>query len=138
MKTVLFACVRNAGRSQMAAAWFNRFAIPSEARAISAGTDPADGLHPEVLEAMWELGMDLSRVTPRLLTRELVENVGLVVTMGCGDACPTVPGLRRLDWELEDPAGKPLEAVRALRDDIRTRVRALVHDEGWGSRTGAD
>jgi arsenate reductase (thioredoxin) len=138
MKTVLFACVRNAGRSQMAAAWFNRLAIPSEARAISAGTNPAEGLHPEVLEVMWEVGMDLSAATPRLLTKELAESVGLLVTMGCGDSCPAVPDLRRLDWPLEDPAGKPVETVRAIRDEIRANVRALVTQEGWGSHTGAE
>jgi arsenate reductase (thioredoxin) len=138
MQTVLFACVRNAGRSQMAAAWFNRFALPQEARAISAGTDPADELHPEVLQAMWEVGMDLSRAAPQLLTQELAERCRLLVTLGCGERCPVVPGLRRIDWEIDDPAGKPPEAVRAIRDDLRARVRALVTQEGWGSRTGAE
>ena len=138
MKTVLFACVRNAGRSQMAAAWFNKFAMPSEARAISAGTDPADGLHPEVLETMWELGIDLSTAAPQRLTQELAETASLLVTMGCGENCPVVPGLRRLDWPMEDAVGKSPDQVRAIRDDIRARVGALVAEEGWGSRTGAD
>lgn len=137
MKRVLFACVRNAGRSQIAAAWFNRFALPFEARASSAGTDPAEQLHPEVLAAMWELGMDLSKASPQLLTQDLAEEVNLIVTMGCGEKCPVVPGLRRIDWDIEDPAGKPPDAVRAIRDDLRERVRALVTEEGWGSRTGA-
>lgn len=138
MKTVLFACVRSAGRSQIAAAWFNRFALPFEAHAVSAGTDPADHLHPEVLETMWELGMDLSKASPQLLTQELAEAASLIVTMGCGEKCPVVPGLRRIDWDIEDPAGKPADAVRAIRDDLRARVRALVTEEGWGSRVGAD
>jgi arsenate reductase len=138
MQTVLFACVRNAGRSQIAAAWFNRFALPYEARAISAGTDPADEIHPEVLQAMWEVGMDLSRARPKLLTQELAENCSVLVTLGCRESCPVVPGLRRLDWEIEDPAGKPPDVVRAIRDDLRARVRALVAEEGWGTRTGAE
>ena len=122
----------------MAAAWFNRFAMASKARATSAGTEPADDLHPEVLQAMWEVGIDLSTAAPRLLTQELAENASLLVTMGCGETCPVVPGLPRLDWALEDPAGKPPEAVRAIRDDIRARVSALVTENGWGSRTGAE
>ena len=136
--TVLFACVRNAGRSQIAAAWFNRFAMPGEAHAISAGTDPADELHPQVLEAMWEVGIDLSAATPSLLTQELAEQASLLVTRGCGESCPVVPGARVIDWPLDDPSDKPLEAVRAIRDDIRDRVMALVNAEGWGLPLGAD
>jgi arsenate reductase (thioredoxin) len=138
MKTVLFACVHNAGRSQIAAAWFNRFAMPFEARAISAGTHPAEEIHPEVLQTMWELGIDLSTAAPQLLTQGLAERAHLLVTMGCGEECPVVPGLRRIDWQIEDPAGKPVDTVRAIRDDLRARVRALVIEEGWGSHTGAD
>ena len=138
MKTVVFACVRNAGRSQMAAAWFRRYAMRSEARAISAGTDPADELHPEVMQTMWEVGIDLSAEAPTLLTREMAEGASLLVTMGCGESCPMVPGLRRIDWAIEDSKDKPPEVVRAIRDDIRARVRALVDAEGWGVHLGAE
>jgi arsenate reductase len=138
MKTVLFACVHNAGRSQMAAAWFNRLAVPFEARAVSAGTEPAEVIHPEVLQTMWEVGIDLSNAAPQRLTQELAESAALLVTMGCGESCPVVPGLRRLDWPLEDPAGKPPETVRAIRDEIRARVQTLVAEEGWGARLGPE
>jgi arsenate reductase len=135
MKTVLFACVHNAGRSQMAAAWFNALAAPALARAVSAGTEPGTRVHPEVLDAMKEVGIDLSSVTPTLLTRELASGAALLVTMGCGEKCPVVPGLRRDDWPLEDPKGKPVELVRKIRDDIRRRVERLISDERVG---GAD
>ncbi|SRR6266540_3023029 len=138
MKTVLFACVHNAGRSQMAAAFFNRLATPDEARAISAGTIPADEVHPQVLTAMWELGIDLSSATPSLLTQELADGASLLVTMGCGESCPVVPDARVIDWPLADPSDQPLDAVRAIRDDIRARVKALIRAEGWGSHVGAD
>jgi protein-tyrosine-phosphatase/N-acetylglutamate synthase-like GNAT family acetyltransferase len=133
-KTYLFACVHNAGRSQMAAAWFNRLADPDDARAVSAGTAPGARVHPEVQAAMLEAGIDLSGATPRLLTDELAGQARLLVTMGCGEACPVVPGLRREDWPLEDPKGKPLDLVRAIRDDIRGRVRALLIREGIAQR----
>ena len=132
MKTVLFACIHNAGRSQMAAAWFNALANPTEGRAVSAGTEPGQRVHPEVLEAMKEVGIDLSNVAPRLLTRELAASATLLVTMGCGESCPVVPGLRRADWPLEDPKGKPPGEVRRIRDDIRERVEKLVAEEGVG------
>lgn len=126
MTIVVFACVQNAGRSQMAAAFFNALADPARARAISAGTAPADRVHSEVVAAMHEAGIEIAGVTPRLLTRELAERAQLLVTMGCGEACPFVPGLRREDWSLADPKGQPLESVRAIRDEIRRRVEQLL------------
>lgn len=126
MKTVLFACVHNAGRSQMAAALFNLLADPAGARAISAGTQPGDRVHPEVVEAMRELGVDLANERPRLLTDDLARTADLLVTMGCGEACPLVPGLARDDWPLPDPKGEPPARVREIRDEIRARVEALV------------
>ncbi|HEY6460038.1 MAG TPA: arsenate reductase ArsC [Polyangiaceae bacterium] len=131
MKTVLFACVHNAGRSQMAAALFNRLADPAEAIAVSAGTQPGPRVHPEVVEAMREIGIDLSSAIPRQLTPALVANVQLLVTMGCGDACPVVPGVERDDWPLEDPRGRPLHRVREIRDEIEKRVRGLLAQYGW-------
>ena len=131
MKTVLFACIHNAGRSQMAAAWFDQLADPSKVRAISAGTQPGARVHPEVLEAMREVGIDLSHAEPRFLSDELAASATMLITMGCGEMCPAVPGLRRDDWPLEDPKGKPLERVRKIRDEVKTRVSALVAREGW-------
>jgi len=131
MKTVLFACIHNAGRSQMAAAWFNALADPANARAISAGTDPGSHVHPEVVDAMKELGLDLSKESPKFLSDDLARGAALLVTMGCGEACPAVPGLRRMDWSLEDPKGKPPARVREIRDDAKRLVEALVVAEGW-------
>jgi arsenate reductase len=131
MKTVLFACVHNAGRSQMAAAWFNALADRSKARAISAGTEPGARVHPEVLTAMREVGIELEGVLPQRLTDELAATATILVTMGCGEACPVVPGLRRMDWPLEDPKGKSVERVREIRDDVRGRVAALLDAEKW-------
>jgi arsenate reductase len=128
---VLFACVHNAGRSQMAAAWFNLLAEPSKARALSAGTKPGVRVHPEVVDAMREVGIDLSDGRPQMLTDELARGAQMLVTMGCGDECPVVPGLRRDDWPLEDPKGKPLTRVREIRDEVRGRVIALLRQEGW-------
>ena len=125
MATALFVCLHNAGRSQMSAALFER-AAAGRHHALSAGTTPAERVHPEVVEVMRELGIDLADRTPRLLTRELAEQADVVVTMGCGDACPFIPGKRYLDWDLPDPKGKPLAAVRATRDEIAARVEALV------------
>jgi arsenate reductase (thioredoxin) len=130
---VLFACVHNAGRSQMAAAWFNRLADPRKARAISAGTEPGTRVHPEVAAAMSEVGVDLSGSKPQFLSDELARAATLLVTMGCGEACPFVPGLRREDWPLEDPKGKPVERVREIRDEIRARIVSLLDREGWGT-----
>lgn len=130
--TVIFACVHNAGRSQMAAAFFNSHADPSKAVAISAGTRPGERVHPEVVETMREIGLDVSVGRPRLLTAELARGASWLVTMGCGDQCPVVPGIRRDDWPLEDPKGQPVARVREIRDDIRARVRAFVSENGWG------
>ena len=135
MNVVLFACVHNAGRSQMAAAWFNRLADPAKARAISAGTDPGSRVHPEVINAMNEVGVDLSKAGTTRLTTEVAQQAQMLITMGCGDQCPVVPGVRRDDWPLEDPKGKPIAQVRAIRDDIRQRVEALLVDEGWSAAT---
>ena len=131
MKRVLFACIHNAGRSQMAAAWFNALADRTKAEGISAGTQPGARVHPEVLEAMREVGIDLANATPRFLSDELAESAHMLITMGCGEACPAVPGLRRDDWPLEDPKGKPVERVREIRDDVKARVGALLDREGW-------
>jgi arsenate reductase len=131
MSTVLFACVHNAGRSQMAAAFFNALADPERARALSAGTQPGEHVHPEVVEVMAELGFDLRDVKPTLLTEALARDAELLVTMGCGEACPVVPGLRRDDWALPDPKGESPRRVREIRDEIRSRVAALVAAEGW-------
>jgi arsenate reductase len=128
MITVLFACVHNAGRSQMAAAFFNALADPAKARAISAGTRPADRVQPVVIEAMREAGLDLSSEQPQRLTPALASGAQWLITMGCGDDCPVVPGARRADWPVDDPAGQPLERVCAIRDAIRTRVRALIEE----------
>ena len=125
MATVLFVCLHNAGRSQMSQALFER-AAGGRHQALSAGTLPAERVHPEVVEVMRELGIDLAGNTPRGLTRELAEQADVVVTMGCGDECPYVPGRRYVDWELADPKGRPLEEVRATRDEIAARVRELV------------
>jgi arsenate reductase len=125
MATVLFVCLHNAGRSQMSAALFERAAVGRH-RALSAGTTPAEQVHPEVVEAMRELGVDLSDRTPRALTRGLAEQADVVVTMGCGDECPYIPGRRYLDWELSDPKGRPLAEVRETRDEIGRRVASLV------------
>jgi arsenate reductase len=130
MITVLFACVHNAGRSQMAAAWCTALADPNKARAISAGTSPGARVHPEVVAAMNEVGIDLSAVAPRFLDDELARSATWLITMGCGEACPAVPGLRRLDWPLPDPKGRPIDEVRAIRDDVRERVRAFLAEQG--------
>ncbi len=133
--TVIFACVHNAGRSQMAAAFFNALADPARARAISAGTQPGDRVHPEVAATMAEVGIDLSANKPQKLTSELVESCTVLVTMGCGEACPVAPRqVIRLDWPLPDPKGQSVERVREIRDDIRARIAAYVAERGW-SRT---
>ncbi len=126
IKTIIFACVHNAGRSQMAAAWLNHLADPAHARAISAGTSPAERVHPEVMAVMKEVGIDLSGAAPQKLAVELARGADLLVTMGCGDKCPYVPGLKVEDWPLEDPKGQPLERVRDIRDQIKGRVLLLL------------
>jgi arsenate reductase len=131
VQNVLFACVHNAGRSQMAAAWFNQLVDPTKAKGISAGTQPGARVHPEVVSAMGEVGIDLAHGKPQYLSDELAQTAALLITMGCGEACPHIPGLRRDDWPLEDPKGKPLERVREIRDDVRERVLGLLRKEGW-------
>lgn len=115
----------------MAAAWLNELADPAKARAISAGTAPGARVHAEVAAAMLEVGIDLAHATPRLLDDELARSADLLVTMGCGEACPVVPGLAREDWPLEDPKGRSIERVRAIRDEVRARVATLLAREGW-------
>ena len=131
MKIVLFACVHNAGRSQMAAAFFQKFANPQLAQGISAGTEPAEQVHPVVVEVMREINIDLSSIRPQKLTEELAKKVDLLITMGCGECCPYIPDLRRIDWAVEDPKGKLLEEVRIIRDEIKKRVQTLTEKEGW-------
>jgi arsenate reductase (thioredoxin) len=125
MKTIVFACVHNAGRSQMAAAFLNQLAN-GKARAVSAGTNPGTRVHPEVLEAMKEVGIDLSSAVPQKLTTELASGADVLITMGCGDECPYVPGLQQEDWPLDDPKGRSLDDVRRIRDEIRRRVVELL------------
>lgn len=127
--TVLFACVHNAGRSQMAEAFFNALADPARARAVSAGTRAADRIHPVVVDAMREIGIDLGGRTPQRLTPSVTEGVGWLVTMGCGESCPVVPGARVEDWPVADPAGEPLHRVREIRDDVRARVKRFIERE---------
>jgi len=131
MTTVIFACVHNAGRSQMAAALFNQLADATVAQAVSAGTNPADRVHPEVVAVMREVGIDLSAATPRKLTPDLAAGAHMLITMGCGDECPVVPGVRRDDWPLEDPKGRSLDEVQDIRDEIRDRVANLLRRESW-------
>jgi arsenate reductase (thioredoxin) len=130
MLKVIFACVHNAGRSQMAAAFFNWLADRTKAEAVSAGTEPGLRVQPEVLAAMQEIDIDLSAAKPQKLIRELANDATLLITMGCGDKCPYVPGLRRDDWSLPDPNGRPMDEVRAVRDDIKVRVAELIQAEG--------
>jgi arsenate reductase (thioredoxin) len=127
MATALFVCLHNAGRSQMSQALFER-AAEGRHRALSAGTTPGDRVHPEVVAVMRELGIDLADRIPKALTTELAEQADVVVTMGCGDECPYIPGKRYLDWDLEDPNGRPVDEVRATRDEIDRRVRELVEE----------
>jgi arsenate reductase (thioredoxin) len=131
MATALFVCLHNAGRSQMSAALFER-AARGRHHALSAGTQPGERVHPEVVGVMRELGIDLSGRVPRKLTRELAERADVVVTMGCGDECPYIPGKRYLDWDLPDPKGRPVAEVRATRDDIARRIAELVDELDGG------
>jgi len=132
MTTVLFACVHNAGRSQMAAAFFNALTDPAKARAISAGTQPGEAVHPEVVDAMREVGIDVGRETPTRLTDDLARTAQLLVTMGCGETCPFVPGLEREDWNVRDPKGQRPDRVREIRADVRKRVEQLISHNAWG------
>jgi len=135
MQRVIFACVHNAGRSQMAAAFFTELADPAKAAAVSAGTSPGDRVHAEVVEVMGELGIDVAGQRPQKLTEQMATDAWLLVTMGCGDECPYVPGLQRDDWPLDDPKGQPLEQVRRIRDEVHDRVAALVDRHGWRRST---
>ena len=135
MDRVIFACVHNAGRSQIAAAFFNALADPSRAEATSAGTQPGERVHPVVVDVMREVGIDLTANRPQRLTEQLARDASLLITMGCGDECPYVPGLQRDDWPLRDPKGLPIEEVRRIRDDIRQRVSVLVDTRGWRPTT---
>jgi len=136
VETVIFACVHNAGRSQMAAAFFNALADGSRARAISAGTQPAAAVHPEVVQVMQEAGIDLRERKPQRLTAELARGAALLVTMGCGEECPAVPGVPRADWPLPDPKGKDRDDARRIRDEVRRLVLALLEREGWARPAG--
>jgi arsenate reductase len=131
MEKVVFACVENAGRSQMAAAFFNEMTNPELARAVSGGTQPAARVHPGVIEAMREAGIEIATAKPALLTAELARGAKWLITMGCGDECPVVPGAQREDWALADPAGQTLARVREVRDEIKERVWKLIAQEGW-------
>jgi arsenate reductase len=131
--TVLFACVHNAGRSQIAAALFNRYADPSKARAISAGTQPAAQVHPEVVALMKERGVDLSGAVPQKLTDALAARAQWLITMGCGDECPVVPGAHRDDWPIADPKGQPPARVTAIIDQLDGRIRSFVQALGLRS-----
>jgi arsenate reductase len=128
---VVFACVANAGRSQMAAAFFNKLADPKRARAISAGTRPGTAIHPEVVTAMREVDIDLSNATPQYLSTDIANDAHILITMGCGDECPLVPGVERDDWPLDDPQGQSVEAVRQIRDQIRKNVEELIKERKW-------
>jgi len=132
--TIIFACVHNAGRSQMAAAFFNALADPQKASALSAGTQPADQPHPEVVEALKEVGIDISDAVPRLLDEAMASSAQWLVTMGCGEQCPVVPGLKRADWPINDPKGEGVERVREIRDELRNRVQAFLDEQGWKRR----
>ena len=127
MSTVLFVCLQNAGRSQISQALFER-AANGRHHALSAGTTPAEHVHPEVIEVMREIDIDLADRRPQLLTRELAEQADIVITMGCGDQCPYIPGKRYIDWELPDPDGRPLDEVRAIRDEISLRISSLLEE----------
>lgn len=131
-KHVLFVCVHNAGRSQMAAGFFNQLADPEKAYATSAGLDPAPEVRPDIVAVMKEVGVDLSGVSPEILTARLQTEIQFLVTVGCGESCPLIPPLRRADWKIEDPKGLPLPRVREIRDEVRGLVAELVEDRGWG------
>ena len=135
MRKIIFACVHNAGRSQMSAAFFNRYSDPSKARATSAGTQPAQHVHPQVIEVMKELGMDLSGAEPQKLTPALAQEADLLVTMGCGDECPFVPGLKREDWPFPDPKDQSIEQTRQIRDNIERRVLTFIEAENLRQRS---
>lgn len=128
---MVFACVANAGRSQIAAAYFNKLADPKRAYAISAGTRPAQTVHPEVVLVMRETGLDLSTAKPQYFSSDLCEGAHMVITMGCGDECPLVPGVERDDWTIDDPKDQPIERVRQIRDQIKKCVTDLIRERKW-------
>lgn len=130
-QTVLFACVHNAGRSQMAAAFFNALSDPERVRAISAGTKPGTRVHPEVAATMRDVGLDVAAAQPALLTPELARTANVLVTMGCGEECPFVPGVEVVDWNIDDPKGQPPDRVREIRDAVRKNVLTLIEQRGW-------
>lgn len=127
---VIFACVHNAGRSQMAAAWFNRLADPQKAVALSAGTNPGERVHPEVLEVMAAEGFDLQNITPQKLTESLASDTAWLITMGCGENCPFIPGAKTEDWPLEDPKGKDPQTVHRIQEEIKTLISTFIDREG--------
>lgn len=130
MRTFIFACIHNAGRSQMAAAFFNKRVDSTKAKAVSAGTQPADHVHPIVLEMMQEVGIDLSHAKPQKLTDELASKAEMLITMGCGEQCPHIPGLQHDDWPLADPKGKDANTVRIVRDEIEIRIYVMLKEKG--------
>jgi len=135
MTTVLFACVHNAGRSQMAAGFFNALVDPIKVRGVSAGTQPVNQIHPEVVQVMSEVGINLGGATPQLLTEILAASVQVLVTMGCGEACPFVPVVERIAWEISDPKGQSLDRVRAIRDEVLEHVKELIESHAWRRST---
>jgi arsenate reductase len=137
MDRVIFACVHNAGRSQMAAALLSAMTDPADVEAVSAGTEPGDRVHPEVVTVMREIGIELQGRRPQRLTDDLAQGASILITMGCGDQCPYVPGLERDDWPLRDPKGLPIDDVRAIREEIRERVARLIDAHGWRRRTSS-
>ena len=131
---VVFACIANAGRSQMAAAFFNKLADPKRAYAISAGTEPGPAVHPEVVTVMREVDVDLSEARPQYLASALCKDAHILITLGCKEECPLVPGVERDDWRIEDPKGQPIERVRAIRDEIKKSVTGLIKERNWAAR----
>ncbi|KAF8946976.1 hypothetical protein BGZ47_010734 [Haplosporangium gracile] len=131
MSDIMFACVHNAGRSQMAAAFFNRHKTHPSIRGISAGTNPATEVHPVVREIMSEIGIDLTNITPVKLTTELAQTVSTIVTMGCGETCPFVPGVKIIDWAIEDPKSKSVEEARVIRDAIEQRIKMFISENNY-------
>ncbi|KAF9332468.1 hypothetical protein BG006_004642 [Podila minutissima] len=131
MSDVMFACVHNAGRSQMAAAFFNKHRTQDTVKGISAGTNPASEVHPVVREIMLEVGIDLSNITPVKLTPELAKTASTIVTMGCGETCPYVPGVQIIDWGITDPKNKPVDEARVIRDEIENRIKAFITENNY-------
>ncbi|KAG0277777.1 hypothetical protein BGZ95_005361 [Linnemannia exigua] len=131
MSDIMFACIHNAGRSQMAAAFFNKHKTNPSIKGISAGTNPATEVHPVVREIMLEVGIDLTNITPVKLTTELAQTVSTIVTMGCGETCPFVPGVKIVDWAVTDPKNKPVEEARVIRDEIEQRIKGFVAENKY-------